>query len=375
MALAGGVDQAVVVEYEITTASEDLTPDDLESVTKVERVGTTDTQVNTLPVAGSVTLRTDGTAQVSVRVTSDTVSNEGRERFRLRLTGCANCGTEYAAQIGNPSSAEVAIRGERGITVAAQVYLQGAYDAGSGNLRTSLIGLLPRRQPYEVAPWNYPAATTVPHVADGSGLSVVTSTIVDWVLVELRSGANAAAAAAARPTTGGRAAGLLLSDGRIAGINEAAPTVADALSLDGVRFEAELPQGEDVYVLIHHRNHLPVLSARPAMDMSAGCSVDYCVDFQAEQSYSQCEQLRLSGGEYAMYAGDVDRNFQVTLGDRAFILVANGDPATFAMRSGSLGGTNYNADGDLDFVQGVTLADRAVILVNNGRGSLACAPR
>ena len=322
---------------------------------------------------GSVTIEAgSSTAQIMITLSGDdTVEDD--EELAVVLQDAIG-GNVSLSEDTSRASVTIVNDDSAGIVVDARVYLQGAYDAGSGNLRTSLIGLLPKRQPYEVAPWNYPATTTVPHVTGDIDLSGVTSTIVDWVLVELRSGANAAAAIAAGPTTGGRAAGLLLSDGRIAGINEAAPTVADALSLDGVRFEAELPQGEDVYVLIHHRNHLPVMSAQPATNTSAaGCSADYCVDFQAEQSYSQCEQLRLSGGEYAMYAGDVDRNFQVTLGDRSFILVANGDPATFAMRPG-LGVTNYNADGDLDFVQGVTLADRAVILINNGRGSLACAP-
>ena len=376
VALADGVDQGVIVEYEITTASEGLTPGDLEIVTEVERAGTSSAPVNTLPLAGSVTLRTDGTAEVSVRVASDAVPDEDRERFRLRLTGCANCGSPYAAAIGSPSFAEVAIRSERGITVDARVYLQGAYDRDELNMLTRLADILPRRQPYWVAPWNYPATTTVMHVPnDRPGLSGVTSTIVDWVLVELRSGANAAAAAAARPTTGGRAAGLLLSDGRIAGINEAATTTAESLSLEGVRFEADLPQGEDVYVLIHHRNHLSVMSAQPATNTSVGvCSTDpdYCVDFRDKQSYIGCGQVSLSDSDelYGMYAGDVGRTGLITRADLAFIGDNDSERPTYArMIEG-----NYLVDGDLDFSGLIARGDETEV-GNNDSESSACSYR
>ena len=373
VALAGGVDRAVVVEYEITTASEGLTPDNLVSVTEMERGGTTSAQVNTLPLAGSVTLRMDGTAQVLVRVASDAVSDEERKRFRLHLTRCENCDTEYAAEIGSPSSATVVIR--QGIMVDARVYLQGAYDRDGLNMLTRLADILPRRQPYWVAPWNYPATTTVMHVPDDMpGLSGVTSTIVDWVLVELRSGANAAVAAAARPTTNGRAAGLLLSDGRIVGINEAATTTAEALSLEGVRFEADLPQG-DVYVLIHHRNHLSVMSAQPATNTSAGvCSTDpdYCVDFRDKQSYIGCGQVSLSDSDelYGMYAGDVGRTGLITRADLAFIGDNDSERPTYArMIEG-----NYLVDGDLDFSGLIARGDETEV-GNNDSESSACSYR
>ena len=373
VALDGGVDQAVIVEYEIAAVSEGLTPGDLEIVTEVGRAGTSSAQVNTLPLAGSVTLRMDGTAEVSVRVASDAVPDEDRERFRLRLTGCANCGTEHAAEIGSPSSAEVAIRSERGITVDARVYLQGAYDRDELNMLTRLADILPRRQPYWVAPWNYPATTTVMHVPnDRPGLSGVTSTIVDWVLVELRSGANAAVAATGpRPTTNGRAAGLLLRDGRIVGINEEAPTVGEALSLGGVRFVgAELPQDGNVYVLIRHRNHLPVISAASAATgPSPNCDVDYCVDFRRTQSHSGCEQVRLSDGSYAMYAGDVNRSGRIRFGDADFIVENDNAPVTYEQI-----GDNYLVDGDLNFSGRVRFGDADSIVENDNRPS-ACAQR
>ena len=104
-------------------------------------------------------------------------------------------------------------------------------------------------------------------------MSGVTPTVVDWVLVELRASTAGAGAVAAVPVTDGFAAGLLLSDGRIAGV------VEGALSLDGVSIAPGFREGSDVYVLIHHRNHLSVMSAQPVAFGAAGCG-GYCMDFR-----------------------------------------------------------------------------------------------
>ena len=251
------------------------------------------------------------------------------------------------------------------LTVSAQVYLQGAYAEESSRLRTKLTGVLPQRQPYDVAPWNYPATTTVPHVPE-FGLGGVTQTIVDWVLVELRTGTSGTGAAAAVPVTNGRAAGLLLHDGRIAGIDEQAATATAALLLDGVRVAAEVAQGSDVYVLIHHRNHLSVMTA--AVAASAGCSVDYCADFRNQQSYAGCCQLPRVDGMYMMAAGDVNRSGVVSWGDDD-LLLDNPGGAAYIPR-----GANYPVDGDVDFDGQVSANDNRPIVENHLPSAEACMP-
>ncbi len=266
-------------------------------------------------------------------------------------------------------STVVTIANDDRLVVDAHVYLQGAY-GGSRGMSTGLIDVLPRRQPYNVAPWNYPAATTVPHVGEGSGLSGVTSTIVDWVLVEVRTGATADAALASAPTTGGRAAGLLLRDGRIAGINEEAATAADTLFLNGVHFETELPEGQEVYVLVHHRNHLSVISANASAPGGEGCNAGYCVDFRFAQSHGG-RQAEVGQGTYAMVAGDVDRNGVVDERDEVLIRVHNLRSLTSlgagAYRDPDAAG-NYAVDADLDFDGEVLSADRCFVLAPGTQG-------
>ncbi len=362
--LRGGGDRAVVVEYEITAVSEGLTHEDLATV-NVEGRAASARSVGSLPFTGSVTLNEMGTATIAVRVASDQLENEERERFRLRLTGCPNCLT-HVAELGTPSFADVNVRDPRSILVDARVVLQGALLPETRRMRSDLAGLLPRRQPYGASPWNYPATTTVPHVGTAAGLAGVTSAIVDWVLVELRTGQSAAAAASSRPLAGGRATGLLLSDGRIAGINEAA-SVADASLLDGVRFELKPPEGEDLYVLIHHRNHLPVMSSAPVVAATGtDCEADYCVDFRVGQSHGD-GQVEMGAGLHAMVAGDLDRNGVIDERDEALIRVYNlTSLGAVGYRAAAAVG-RYAVDADVDFDGEVLSADRYFVIENKGR--------
>ena len=358
---------AVVVDYEIVSASSQLALTDLESVSVVDRDGTRSERVTALPLRGSATFDADGVATVAVRVADDEVPLGSDKRFRLRLTGCPNCAAELS-EIGVPAVAEVALRKTR-FTLSAQVLLQGAYARDSSRMKTSLIRSLPKRQPYHVAPWNYPAATTVPHVDFDFDLRRVTQTIVDWVLVELRASAPGAGAGLA--TTGGYAAGLLLDDGRIAGINEDAPTAAAALLLERMPVVLKAPPGSDVYVLIHHRNHLPVITAQAAATRSADCDADYCADFRDTQSWHGCAQLRRADGRYMMITGDVNRSGTISWGDDDFLLGRLGRLGSTAYtRTGS----HYPVDGDLNFDGRVSAADFQVILDNNLLSSAPCTP-
>ena len=246
------------------------------------------------------------------------------------------------------------------VVVDARVYLQGAWDARAGVMRSGLIDVLPRRQPYGVAPWRHPATTTVPGVAAGAGLGVVTQTIVDWVLMELRTGVSGTGVNAARPVLSGRAAALLLSDGRIAGINEEAQSPERALSSEGVHFAmVELPRGWDVYVLIHHRNHLSAVSDR--LTRGAGCAADFCADFRGARGAGQ---VWLGAGAYGMAAGDVDRNGVIDARDELLIRAYN--PSSIGVRHYAAPDEagNYGVDADLDFDGEVLSADRYFIVRN-----------
>ena len=202
------------------------------------------------------------------------------------------------------------------LTVQAGVFLQGAY-AGAGSMSTRLIGHLPASQPYGVAPWAAPMMTIAGMGAGDFGLSGVTDTVVDWVLVELRKTARGAGPAAAA-TSLARQAALLLRDGMVVGVggDSAVPLQTAGVSLGAAVDDAS----EDLYVLIHHRNHLPVMAA--ATTVGCGAGADYCVDFRNRQSHLN-RQASVGGGRYAMFAGDTDSDNDIDADDETVIRSGN----------------------------------------------------
>ncbi len=115
------------------------------------------------------------------------------------------------------------------IYVDLKVFLEGPYSTPSMNKNISV----PSAHPYNTAPWNY----------SGTETASIGNDIVDWVLIEMRSGATPSTATTVEDTK----AALLKSDG----------TIIDSDGITPVNFD--LPAG-NYYIVIYHRNHLPIMS-------------------------------------------------------------------------------------------------------------------
>lgn len=85
--------------------------------------------------------------------------------------------------------------------VNSKVLLEGPYSTLSANMSTSLktAGLIPLAQPYSAAPWSYTGTESV---------TSIPANVVDWVLVELRTGTASSTKVASR-------AGFVLNSGLI----------------------------------------------------------------------------------------------------------------------------------------------------------------
>lgn len=118
------------------------------------------------------------------------------------------------------------------IYVDLKVFLEGPYN--SPNMNTDIQSSIPKTQPYNTPPWNYAGTET----------ASISSEIVDWVLVELRTGSTPATAT----NIVGQKAALLKKDG----------TIVDSDGFSNVNFN--LPSG-NYYIVIYHRNHIPIMSA------------------------------------------------------------------------------------------------------------------
>jgi hypothetical protein len=167
------------------------------------------------------------------------------------------------------------------LTVNAKVFLQGAYMYCMPTMCTELYNysLIPTTQPYNVAPWNY-AGTE-------EWTDPLPTNAVDWVLVELRSDINDADFITQK-------AGMLLSDGSI-------------VDTDGGLLKFPGYDMDNYYVVITHRNHLPIMSATAIPLQSQSVLYDFTTS--DSQSYFDAgiggTPLADNGdGTWSMFAGD-----------------------------------------------------------------------
>ncbi len=175
------------------------------------------------------------------------------------------------------------------VNVNLKVFLQGPYN-GSGAMTTTLnsSGLIPltSETAYPSSTYGYTASTIA---------SIPNSNIVDWILVELRSGTAASTKVAAR-------AGFLKNDGTIVDVDGTSP-----LSFGGI-FSGIY------YIVVRHRNHLAIMSSA-AISLSSSTPL---YDFSTAQTkaYGTNPMAVLADGKYGMWAGDADGSATIDSGDR-----------------------------------------------------------
>ncbi|MDN3634324.1 hypothetical protein QWY85_06625 [Neolewinella lacunae] len=178
-------------------------------------------------------------------------------------------------------------------TLNASKLLPGQYseDIFIGNFYQPILGA--SGQAYNVAPWNYAGTEGIgfdSEMMNANADAGYPSTVVDWVLVSLRS----------TPENGSEAicqrAGLLHNDGRIEFIND-----ADCCVLD---------PSQSYYIVVEHRNHLIVMSHEAVPVVNNVLTYD----FRNKQSYVNdpfssgvfLRQKEVLPGVFAMYAGNGD---------------------------------------------------------------------
>jgi hypothetical protein len=155
-------------------------------------------------------------------------------------------------------------------------------------MRTDLLAnnRIPLTQPYSGAPFSYSGTESVPSIP---------ANVVDWVLVELRTGTASGTMAATR-------AGFVLNNGSVVDLDGVSPLQFSTLTTDA-----------PYYVVIRHRNHLAAMSVTNPLIQNTGGLYDFSA---AGQSYGTNGMKNLSGsGIYGIYAGDANATGTVTVSD------------------------------------------------------------
>lgn len=168
------------------------------------------------------------------------------------------------------------------LNISLKVLLEGP-SVNSTTMNTTLNSILPLSQPYSSAPWYYTGTES---------LAVMPADVVDWVLVELRD--TTSAINATLDTRIAQQAALLLNNGNIVATDGASPLVFTNSVLN------------NLFVVIHHRNHLSILSAN-AVTLTGG---NYTYDFRMPEgkAYGVDSQKELADGYWGMWSGDANGN-------------------------------------------------------------------
>lgn len=214
--------------------------------------------------------------------------------------------------------------------VGVSAFLQGPFSGGAMTIALNTNNFIPLAQPYTAAPWNYTGTESV---------ASIPANVVDWILVELRTGTAAS-------TTVHKRACFIKSDGSIVDLDGTSP----------VKFDET--DGNTYYIVIRHRNHLAVMSANPlilssslAGDYLTGDSTEYDFSSAQTQAYGSSAEKDLGGGVYGLYSGDTNNSGIVTAADKTIV-------NTFNLSSGY-----YIADTNFSGI--VTAADKTNINSNN----------
>ncbi len=171
------------------------------------------------------------------------------------------------------------------ISLGLKVYLEGAF---TENEMSTILNLafLPLSQPFNRHPWNYYGSEKVSAIPD--------TNITDWVLIELRD--TTEISVASEETIIARRAAFLLNDGRIVDLHSNAPYCIAAQSITN-----------NLFVVIHHRNHLSIISSSPLTEIGGIYSYDFTTD--ADKVYGAAAGYKqLSQQIWGMAAGDANAN-------------------------------------------------------------------
>ncbi len=165
------------------------------------------------------------------------------------------------------------------VTLNIKVFLQGPYVNNSMLDELNKENFIPLYQPYSEKPWNYGGKEHVDKIPQD---------VVDWILVELTNDTN-------RSKVISRRAAFLGVDGKVISLDGKSPLIFENID------------EKNCYLIIHHRNHLPVMSRNP---ININTTIDYDFTLSKEQAFGNA-LIDLGNGVFGMISGDSDSNGEI----------------------------------------------------------------
>lgn len=198
-----------------------------------------------------------------------------------------------------------------------KVNLSGTWNETEMNTTLNSESLIPLSQPFNTSPWNYSGSESV--------ISIPNTDVVDWILVEVRDAIDAVSASSS--TMNEQQACFLLKNGDIVGIDgNSMPEFIEMIE-------------NNIFVVIHHRNHIPVLSNQ-AVTRQAGI-YPYNFTDGADKAYGGILAHKdLGSSVYGLFGGDGNADGDINDTDKISFW------SLFAGKNGYIN-SDYNLDGQI----------------------------
>lgn len=226
------------------------------------------------------------------------------------------------------------------VYVNAKVLLEGPLNTSTMQMTTTLNqnGLIPKTQPYGTAPWAY---TSTQELVS----SIPSTSITDWVLLELHDAANPSVIVAKR-------AAFVKNDGTIVDLDGVSPVLFAGIDPGNYK------------VAVRHRNHLGVMLAN-SYALTGSPLTTALVDFTdihndlytKDAGYDGYEAAQVSNGtvtKWALWYGDANHDGKIIYEGPGSDLATIGDDVVFDARNSAgvnnfLGCTGYfSSDVNMD---------------------------
>jgi hypothetical protein len=175
-------------------------------------------------------------------------------------------------------------KNKSGIETDIKIYLEGAFKNNDMSTNLNDQNIIPLSQSFNISPWNYLGSEKVQKIPNK---------IVDWILVELRTKKNASSMVIRR-------AAFLKSDGSIVDLDGKSKLLFEDISAD------------NYYLVIKHRNHLPIMSSQPIFFANKADQYDFTV---AKNKAFGSDPMKEINGRFCMIAGDADKNEEINVLD------------------------------------------------------------
>jgi hypothetical protein len=181
---------------------------------------------------------------------------------------------------------------EEALTLNLKVFLEGPFGGTDMNTQLNDKDVIPFNQPYNFSPWNYSGAEEV--------LVIPGIDITDWILVEIRDATDVTVAT--DTTTIAQQAAFIKKDGTVIGIDGS----------NNLLFHVSLTN--NLFVVIHHRNHLDILSAFPLIETNGIFYYDF-TDGEAKAYGGFSAHKEIAAGIWGMISGDANADGTIDLQD------------------------------------------------------------